>query len=120
MCRLLIMLDAIPLRRHIVYMVVIVLHLVTHGGQRYSFINLVCRRSSPAPNSCGGLYSWGSVEPQATAAAGSRGGSQLIEMDDNCWGARPCERAQQQNAPITRLKARREQSSLRFYLQIEL
>lgn len=53
MCRLFIMLDPIPLRRHIVYVVVIVLHLVTQGGRCYSFINLVCRSSSPASDSCG-------------------------------------------------------------------
>lgn len=94
MCRLFIMLEPILLCRHIVYVVVIVLHLVAQGGRCYSFINLV-------PQQLWRLYSWGSVEPQATAAAGSRGGSRLIEMDSNCCGARPWKRAQQQNAAIT-------------------
>lgn len=53
MCRLFIMLEPIPLCRHIVYVVVIVLHLVAWGGRCYSFINLVCWSSSPASNSCG-------------------------------------------------------------------
>lgn len=53
MCRLFIMLEPIPLCRHIVYMVVIVLHLVARGVRCYSFTNLVCWSSSPASNSCG-------------------------------------------------------------------
>lgn len=114
MCRLFIMLDPIPLRRHIVYVVVIVLHLVTQGGRCYSFINHRLPELLSRLQQLRRLYSWGSVEPQATAAASSRGGSQLIAMDDNCCGTRPCERARQQNAPITRRKAPQEESSRGF------